>query len=316
MKNIYKKRLSSIMVILLVAGIFFSCNDDDNVLAPYAGSRMLSDMVIEDESFTPRVSWVGGYVSVFGVNRGNKAALDSTLVWLIHTDGNNIRFPLVYGELQEGAVDITSQYGGTPLDLLEEDVNYTFWLLKDDVWNQISSKTNKQLIPDSLASSTVIESDTSLNISQYSFFKGGKTINVYINIINVRVFGALAEIFIEPTMMNVPRISWRMLTPGADSLVSAIGMVRGQVYAASNAVWEVYSIRDSAGINLFARDNVIPPPVTVGDEFPQTRTLVEFIPENLQRNTEYHVWIANNTWDREGRARFTPGYGYAVFFIE
>jgi hypothetical protein len=314
MKNIWNIRIGSI-IFFIISAFFVSCNEEDNTLAPYAGSPMLSNIIVEDESFNPKVTWVGGNVSVFGVNRGDKAALDSSLVWLIRTEGNNILFPVVFGELPAGAQDITSQFGGTTLSELEEDEEYTFWVMKSEVWELVSTNIFKPLIVDPSVTSVSV-SDTSVSITPFSFVVGHKSVNVYINIVNVRVLGAIADIFVESTTANIPLIRWRIRAAGADTLVAAIGLVRGQVYDASSALWEMYSVRDSAGVSLYARDNIIASPILVGDDVPGTRTFVEFVPENFQRNTEYHIWIATNNWDREGRQRFTQGYGYAIFFVE
>src|SRR5690606_5365878 len=94
-------------------------------LADYEGERPLTILTVT-QNFTPDIQWVGGRVAAVGVNRGSKAALDSTLVWLITDVDNNIESYVTIGpNADKNAV---MQYGGTPVDSLSDDTEYTFWL--------------------------------------------------------------------------------------------------------------------------------------------------------------------------------------------
>ena len=317
MKNIYHLRKLLLVVFSVAIGLI-SCEQEDDSLAPYVGSREISELTIEKESFNPKVTWVGGYISTFGVNRGSQAALDSTLVWLIHTNGDKIIFPVTVGQLPEGAQDITVSYGGVSIDSLEEDELYTVWIMKETVWQEVSSMSQVELTEDTIPGSSVtVSGDSLLIIGSSSFEKSGFPVNVYINILNVRSLGPLADLFVDATPDNIPRIRWTKKAAGVtDTMIAAIGFVRGVTYDASGAMWEVYSERDSAGIKLYARDNLIKGPVVMGDSLPGTREFIEFTTEALVRNEDYHIWIADKTWDRENRQRFTPGYSYITFRIE
>jgi len=310
-------RLKLVTASVILSLNFYSCNEADNSLAPYAGGPKLSNLIVEDETFNPKVTWVGGEVSVFGVNKGNKAALDSTLIWLILSDGDKIRYPVKIGVMPAGAQNITSQFGGTSKDSLNEDEQYTFWVLKADVWNQVSSNPGKELLADSSSNSSVVISDTTLVINPYSFNRASKPINVYINILNQRVLGPLADLIIETTTLNIPRVRWKIKAAGVkDTLIAAIGLAKGSLYDFAGAVWEVYSVRDSSGTSIYGRDNVIAAPVLVGSSFPDTKTFVEFKKENFERNNDYYIWIADKTWDKVNRQRFTRGYAYVTFRVE
>lgn len=103
------------------------CSQDANPLAPYEGSRPL-DLLKVTQSFTPEIQWVGGRVAAVGVNRGTRAALDSTLVWLRAAPGNeNAIGSFATVGLETSAALITS-YGGTPQDRLTDGETYTFWI--------------------------------------------------------------------------------------------------------------------------------------------------------------------------------------------
>lgn len=312
---LYQYKLLVMFIILTL--IFNSCANEDDAIAPYAGGPKLSTIKVEDESFTPKVSWIGGYVAVFGVNKGDKAVLDSSLVWLIHSNTNSISYPVKYGVVPTGAEDIAFQFGGTRKDSLDEDQKYTFWVLKAEVWNQVSANPNKELfVIDSVLTPVTITGD-SLFITSESFTKVNKSLNVYINILEPRPLGVLATLTIETTNLNVPLIKWVIKDPSVtDTLVAAIGLVKGLNYDVANALWEVYSFRDSSGIIIYVKDNVIASPVLVGDSLSNTKTFVEFKKENFERNQYYTIWIADKTWDRVNRQRFTKGYAYITFRVE
>ncbi len=115
------------LVVLLVGAAFVGagCSEDGNPLAPYAGQRPL-DLLRVTQSFTPEIQWVGGRVAAVGVNRGTRAALDSTLVWARTAPGNDISSFVTVGERTDASFVIA--HGGTPQDRLADGETYTFWL--------------------------------------------------------------------------------------------------------------------------------------------------------------------------------------------
>lgn len=316
MRNFQFKILSLLsFAVIAAAAILISSCSKDNSLAPYAGSDQLSKITVEDSSFTPRISWVGGYVSVVGVNAGSHAALDSNLIWLVHTSGNNIHYKVKFGETPAGGEDLTTQYGGTPEDTLIEDSTYTFWVMKESDWNQISSMQNKIIVLDStLTTSFVVDGDT-LRFSPESHTQKTQYLDNYVNFLNYAMYGRLGPLLVEqPKSSNNPRISWQVTEEGIDdSLIAAMGIVEGNSYDPSNVVWEVYSQSDSAGITYYGKQNVIPSPLIAGQEFPGTFLFTPYPETGLKRNTSYYVWIANRYWDGEGRTRVVNYYAYATF---
>lgn len=314
--NNYKKHLTAILIFSIIA-IFLStaCSEDDSGLAPYVGSPDMSNITIEEESFTPRITWVGGYASVFGVNKGNRAILDTSLAWLIKTEGNNLKYPVKFGDLPSNAVDITSQFGGTKLDTLQEDENYTFWVLKEEVWDRLSTEVGKTLVADPLLDEGEVISDSdSLFISTTVFASLAKRLDVFINIDGISTFGQLGVISIQETRSNRPIISWTIMQSGVtDTAISVIGIAEGNQFDPGKTVWEVYSETTENGTPVFGSLNVITAPLNVGDSLAQTRAFVPFNKPGLERNKTYYIWIANNIWKGEGRLRFEPGYAYATF---
>lgn len=301
--------------ILFMGFAIVSCNKEDNGLAPYAGSPKLSNVTVQDSSFRPRITWLGGYVSALGINRGNRAALDSTLVWLIQAGGNNIHYPVTFGQLPSGATDLTTQFGGHKLDSLREDEIYTFWILKDNVWNQISTSTNKILVlNDKLNTAFTIVADTIL-INPFNYIQRVSPIDVFINISNVTTLGKLAQINVTQTNKdNNPIITWQISQQDiSDTLISALGVVEGQQYQVLNQRWSVWSEETTDSGSVFGKKGIISQPVKLGQQFPDSRVFIQYPPGGLLRNKDYYVWIANKDWNGEGRLRSTSGYAWATF---
>lgn len=316
--NKFKKQFAEIIIgaILLVA-ISISCSEDDNGVAPYVGSPEMSTITVEESSFMPKITWVGGYATVLGVNRGTKAALDTSLIWLIKADGDNLHYPVKFNQLPAGSVDLTTQYGGVSIDSLNEDEDYTFWVMQSDAWNQVSNSNGKFFVVDtSLASGEIISEADSIKMSTSFFTSFSKRLDVFINIEDISTFGQLGIISVEPTRSDKPIINWEITQSGVtDSLISVIGICEGSQFNASSTVWEVYSETVENDSTFYGSANVIAAPVNVGDSLAQTRAFVSFDKEGLERGKTYYIWIANNLWDGESRLRFAQGYAYATFNV-
>ncbi len=311
----YLSQFSVMLLAVISALIFFSCSKQDNSLAPYEGASEMSGITVEDSSFTPKITWLGGYASVVGVNEGNHAGLDSSLVWLVYMPDNQIHYPVQFGTTPNGAQNLTSQYNGTPVDSLIEDSTYTFWVMKADDWNQISSMQNKILVLDSSLTTGVIISGDTIHLSPLGHTQKTQHLDNYVNFTEFFTKGRLADITVEqPRSSNNPVISWHIKQAGVtDSLIAAIGITEGNQYNGDKIVWEVYSISDSAGNTYYGKKNVIASPLISGQELPGTYVFTEYPPGGLKRNTSYYVWIANKNWDGENRTLATNYYAYAYF---
>lgn len=308
-----------LLTFLILTLTLQSCSKkDDGPLAPYEGGTSLSNILVESGSFRPEVTWLGGYVTIFGINRGNHAALDTSLVWLVYAPSNSIHFPVKYGVLPQGAQDLTGNYGGKTLDSLSEDNPYTFWVLKEEAWNQISaSAKGKNLLVDSILSNTIKLTGDSIKVSQLSLSTKSQNIDVFVNIKNQSQFGPLADITILPPA-NSPavKVIWTIKQTGIkDTLIAAIGITEGIQYTPSSKYWEVYSADTLNGKEVYGKSNVIPPGVAIGQKVDKTKIFFEFPASGLTRNKDYYLWIANKSWDAERRTRSTPYYSYVTFRV-
>ncbi|MHB8579238.1 MAG: hypothetical protein ACYDA4_05180, partial [Ignavibacteriaceae bacterium] len=241
-----------------------------------------------------------------------------SLVWLVYDSNDNIHYPVSFGTLPPGAKDITSKYGSKTVDSLSEDVTYTFWIMKEKVWDPISNITGKIFSVDSTKNSALYTiSQDSISISSANFFEITVPINLYINISDVNSFGQLAKLsVVETNTNNSPILSWQIIESGVpDSMISAVGIVEGQEYQATNTVWEVWSVQDSAGNPIFGHNDLINSPVSMGQNFAGTQVFTPYPANGLVRGHYYYVWIADKTWDGLTRLRFAKGYAYATFKV-
>lgn len=114
-----------LVAIVLVAG----CDTAGGPLADYEGDRPLI-MRRVTQSSTADIQWLGGRVAAVGVNRGENAGLDSTLVWIRRADVDSISSHATVGE--GGDADFVRTVGGEPISALEDGETYTVWLATTD----------------------------------------------------------------------------------------------------------------------------------------------------------------------------------------
>jgi hypothetical protein len=127
------RTVAVIIVFGAVVGIGTSgCSTESLPPAPYLGERALEILKVT-QNFTPDIQWVGGRVAAVGVNRGDRAALDSTLVWIRRGSGNNISSIVTFDS--DFDVDFVLSVGGTPQDSVFHDETYTFWIAEESVFS-------------------------------------------------------------------------------------------------------------------------------------------------------------------------------------
>ncbi len=309
-------------LLLLGLGLFAGCTKEDNALLPYnpdtgpaGGPVSLTAIQVEDSVYAPRVSWGGGYVSGLGVNRGTRATLDTSLVWLIHGAGDGVRYQEKFGTTPAGLENLTTQFGGSPIAALQEDQMYTFWIAREEVWSAIAANAGKILAVDSnMAGASRVSGDT-LFLTSRSFEEKANPIDLFIGIRNVTAVGRLGSITVTQTnTSNAPIISFHVTETGApDTLLANIGIASGSVYDVGSVVWEILAVDTTSGSDVFWTRDVIPPPITAGQSVPGTRVFTAFPASGLDRNKTYYVWIADRLWDQRNRTRTGNFYASATF---
>jgi hypothetical protein len=307
---------------VLIAGVLITthgCSSNEGPLAPYTGGgTALSTIAVQESVFTPRVTWIGGYVSAFGVNLGSVAVLDSTLVSLMSAPGDGVKFPLTFGTIPAGAQELTPQYGGSTLARLIEDRTYTFWALKQEAWSQISGLTHLPMVLDSAANVSVQRRNDTLYLSPKVFTSVTKRLDVYINIKDVKVYGRLCGTITVTASdtSNKPIVTFRVTQSTApDTLISALGICAGSDYHIDARAWEVISADASPDTTIYWKNDVITSPFALGQKFAGTAEFIEYPAEGLKRGVQYYLWFANKSWDQTTRTRATPNYGFTTFTV-
>lgn len=111
-----------------IAALFVSCADQSSdLLAPYQDRELFVSRVPRHP--TPDLEWLGGRVAAVGVNKGTKAGLDASLVFLKRSNSDDISSYLTLSGANNDKAAVIS-YGGTPVDSLSSDTVYTFWVAK------------------------------------------------------------------------------------------------------------------------------------------------------------------------------------------
>jgi len=313
--KLIKKVSEDFIKILPILIILFSCSENDTTVAPYIGSPSMSTITIEQNSYKPKITWIGGYVSTIGVNRSEFAKLDSSIIWIAYNPPNSIKYPIEFGTFPNGAIDIINDYQGKYKDILTEDNVYTFWIIKDEVWQSISNETGKFISVDTnmIGDNYWIDNDT-VKIAEDYHTQITYPLDVYINIDwnNTQSFGRLGEIIIEQTdTSNNLLVEWNIIQSGiTDSSISAMGICLGSQYDINSLIWEIWSEEIVDSETVFGKKNVIYQPLILGQEFSETRVFGEWLDSGLERNQTYYLWIASKEWDGEKRGRAVDGYAY------
>lgn len=307
--------ISGNIIILILLCLLEFC-DGDKTLAPYKGSPQMSEIIIEQETFTPKFTWLGGYVCAFGINRGFEARLDSTLQWLIKTDSNNLHFPVKYGVLPPEATDLTSVYDGHFEEFIE-DSTYTYWVVKENAWDAVVENTGKLILTAELDSLTTIASGDTLWIDSYSHVQKSCWIDVYTNVdmASIKLRGGFAKITLTETdTSNSPVMTWEIIDSSVDdTLIAATGICLGESYSPKKIVWEAWSVDTTGGQKIYGKNNVIGQPLVVGSSFPGTKVFTEYPSKGLSRNKTYLFWIAGKDWNGVDHLRFTQYHSYITF---
>ncbi len=258
--------------------VFSACDESENPLADYEGARPLIVQRVT-QSATPDLQWVGGRVAAVGVNLGEEAGLDETLVWLQTESGNAINSHVtINNEVDEAAV---RSFGGTPVDKLEDGKTYTFWLAE-------RSMLDAGLNPGAFDGFNFVDTTVTMKLTLAGRQRGLLPVTMTIT----REETLLGERFI---------IDW---TPSTTP-VRRIAVRKGAASAGfTDLAWHVL-LEDEAP------DGILPP-VEIG-KLPPGAIQAAAWPESGFTPDPYTVWMVNSDW--QGNFGLNPaGMAYFVLF--
>lgn len=272
-------RLLRVACLLACGGLAVAgCSQGDNPLAPYQGSRPL-DLLRVTQNFTPDIQWVGGRVAAVGVNRGHRAALDSSLVWLRVAAGDDISsFVTVGDETDQGLI---GSFGGVPLDSLENGATYTFWLAEASAFEAGLDSTRMDL--DAFADTTL-----TMQLLLRGRSGGDRDLDVEFEVVrDERLTGDRYVVRWTPSTVGFRRLAIRASsTGGFDNLIWHVLVPEGE-------------------------DGVITPPVTIGVPPAGTQEATPFPSAGFSSGV-HTLWAVTDDWT----GSFSPSaQGYAYFQI-
>jgi hypothetical protein len=262
-----------------------ACSDEANPLAPYLGQRPLEFLKVT-QNFTPQIQWVGGRVAAVGINRGDRAALDSTLVWIQRAPDNSISSVVTVGpELDRAFVE---SFGGTPQEEMVDGETYTFWIAEASVFHGGLDR--------SLAQSGAF-ADTTLTLKLILRGTPRSTMGV--------VFTIQRDEWITEDRYL---LSWTPEHIGFRRLV----INQGTVGSWMNHLWHIVVPDDQpASISSPVAIGVPPESAQQATEWPEEGFMT--LPPCPSRRRSYVLWAATDEWNETFTA---TAPGYAQFLID
>lgn len=276
--NMKQPAIFLLAVVLITAAALAGCDVESNPLAPYEGHRPLIMQQVT-QSFTPDVQWVGGRVAAVGVNRGEVAALDSSLVWLMTSDDDDIGSHVTVGD--EADAQKVLQFGGVPRDSLADGETYTVWLATKEALDAELNASSRN--PYTFADTTIT---TRLILTGRQ--RGGAPVTMQISR-DQRLTGTQ---FV---------VSW---TP-ADYAFRRVAIRKGAALPAfTGLVWHVV-LPDEASDSITS-------PVVIGMT-PEGAEDVQAWPEGGFEADNYTLWMVDSSWNGAFTLS-TPGLAYYQIF--
>jgi hypothetical protein len=273
------RALSLLFAAVAGSSLLPGCSEKANVLAPYLGERPYIILTVT-KSPAPDIQWVGGRAAALGVNVGDKAALDSTLVWLTTADDDAISSPIRFGA-DANEQEILAA-GGHPLDSLSNNQVYTFWIAEADAFSAGLDKA-------SLDPFTFVDSTLEVTYLLRGRSAGDPSLGVEFTVMRDQHLST-----------EVYRISW---TP-ADQPFRRIVINAGSSGSLKDGIaWHIVVPDDQP-------DSILPP-LTIGTT-PDGALLVK---DWQGFSVSNHIlWAQTSDWDGESFGLRTKGYAQFLIF--
>lgn len=259
-----------------MTALLAGCDTDENPLAPYGGER---PFIIQNltQSYSPDLQWVGGRATAVGINRGEAPALDSTLVWMRISSGDEISSPISIGD--EFDIEEVMSRGGQPTDSLEDGVVYTVWVADQEA---LSAELDTTLLDNfSLIDST-------FQAAYLLTGRSGGGVDVDFSIVRNQTLAG------DEYVLN-----W---TP-ADLAFRQIAIRQASSGGFTNLLWHVVIPEDEGG--------EMRTPVIVGETPPDAVVGTEWAGWGDGTHT---LWATTEEWDGESFGFNSPGYAFYQMF--
>lgn len=277
-----RRRMKYVFLVMLIAafsaGALVGCDSTNGDLAPYEGERPLNLLKIT-QSFSPDIQWVGGRVAAVGVNRGDIAALDSSLVWLIAADEDEINSHVTVGQGTDASR--IKSFGGVPVDSLPSGEKYTFWLATKEVMDAALQSGSRNEF-------TFLDTTFSLGYELRGRLRTRERVSVAA-FRDQKLISDRLVIRWEPADFEFRRIALRQASsPGFEDLV-----------------WHIQTPDDES-------PNLTSPLAT--DDPPEGVRILEPWPEDgLTAGASYTLWMTTDSWNNTFGLT-APGLAYIQFF--
>lgn len=269
-------RLMFVVLFFAAVGIAGGCDASENPLLPYEAERPFIIQRVT-QSYAPDLQWVGGRAAAVGVNRGERAALDSTLVWLRLSGSNDISSPVSIND-DFDTNEVISR-GGQPSDSLEDRVVYTVWVADEEA---LAAGLDTTLVDEYSLVDTTFEA---------VYFLGGRSGGgVDVEFTVVRDQTLTSDQFVlawEPTDITFRQLAIRQASVGGFD----------------NLLWHVVVPEEE--------DSELRSPVVIGELPAGAFEATEWAGWATGVHT---VWAATDEWNGQSFGFTTPGYAFYQMF--
>jgi hypothetical protein len=257
---------ATVLAALILA--FSGCNKDtSNGIAPYEAQRELLFVKIT-ASATPDVQWLGGRVAAVGINKGPRAALDGSLVWLRAASIDTINSYVTFGK----ATSVTQllAFGGAPADSLDPDSTYTFWIATKSAMDAHLDTANPAVNVNTLGDTTLVASYWLKGQMGGEGGTGNPTYRIRIRR-DQTILGDKYTIYWTPATAAFRNVALRM----------------GSTGGYDNLLWMVTTSGTA--------DNILPP-VVLGVAPSGVTEGTPYVSGSLSSGTVYTLWMNNRNW--------------------
>ncbi len=265
-----------LIVVAFIAAGLTGCDSGQNPLADYEGER---PFIIQNltQSYSPDFQWVGGRAAAVGINRGETAALDSTLIWMRISGSETISSPIsIRDEFDDSEV---ANRGGQPSDSLEDGVTYTIWV------------ADEAALASGLDSTAVDEHaliDSTFEAAYFLAGRSGGGIDVEFSIVR------------DQTLLEDRYVaSW---VP-ADLGFRQVAIRPASVGGFTNLLWHIVIPEDEEG--------ELTSPLIIGEIPDDASVAIEW---TGWADGPHTFWAATDEWNGESFGFNTPGYAFYQMF--